>query len=157
MCVIRKNLVRDRIDILALIVLGEVELDEVTALQSLAIYGVRAMLLYPWQNVSEVEDGAFGGADGVFEGLERDGAEVEGEALEVGAWRIRFARICAGRCAKGILAGPLAVRDLREGVSACDEVEVGGPGNVRTACQCLRRVNVCAFERPSEATYLYPS
>lgn len=72
------------------------------------------MLLDPGQDVGEVEDGALRGADRVFEGLERDGAEVEGQALEAGARGGVGELACVGTSggAEGIFGGPFAVRDL---------------------------------------------
>ena len=78
MRVIRKHLERHRVYILSLIVLSKAQLDQLTALERLAIYRVGAVFLDPWQDVGQVKDGALGGADRVFEGLERDGAKVEG-------------------------------------------------------------------------------
>ena len=78
MRVIRKDLERHRVYILSLIIFGKAQLDELTALERLAIYRVGTVLLDPWQDVGQVKDGALGGADGMLKGLERDGAEVEG-------------------------------------------------------------------------------
>jgi hypothetical protein len=40
------------------------------------------VLLEPWDDVRELEDGAVGGADRILEGLERERAEAEGETAE---------------------------------------------------------------------------
>lgn len=113
MSIIGKHLERHGINILAFVILGKVEFDEVATLQRLAIDRVLAtMLPQPWEDVGKVEDGAVGGADGVLEGLEGEGAEVVWEALEVGGWAGRLARVGAGGGAEGIGAGPFAVRDL---------------------------------------------
>jgi hypothetical protein len=58
----------------------------------------------------------------MFEGLERDGAEVEGQPLEVCACLGGFARICASGGGEGIFAAPLAVGDLKRYVSMVEVV-----------------------------------
>lgn len=70
------------------------------------------MLEEPGEDVVDVEDCAVWSADGGIEGLERDGAEVEREALEgcVGPRGFCQARACAG--GEGIFGGPLTVGDL---------------------------------------------
>ena len=82
MRVVREDLVRDRIDHFAVIVLRKVKLHELGRFERGAVDRVRSVLQQPWQDVVDVEDGAVGGADGGFEGLERDGAEVEWESFE---------------------------------------------------------------------------
>lgn len=70
MGVVGKDLVGDRINVFAVIVLRKVELDQVGRLQRSAIDGIGAVLLEPWEDVCEVEDGSFIGADWVLEWLE---------------------------------------------------------------------------------------
>jgi hypothetical protein len=76
--VVCKDLEGHRIHVLAIIVFRKLQLDQVRALHGCAIDGVGSVLLDPWQDVCEVEDGAFGCADWVFEGLQGYRAEVEG-------------------------------------------------------------------------------
>jgi hypothetical protein len=93
--VVGEDLVRDGVDEVALAVahadaqrvgLGvarKVEADQVLLVQGLGVDRVLArVLVEPGVNDLDVEDGAVGGADGVLEGLEGGGAEVEGEAAE---------------------------------------------------------------------------
>ena len=82
MRVVRKDLVGNRIDHLVLIVLEEVQLDQIGGLEGLSVDGVGAVFGEPWEDVVGVEDCAFGGTDGGFEGLEGEGAKVEGETFE---------------------------------------------------------------------------
>lgn len=110
--VVRENFVCDRINHLSVIVLRKVELHEFGGFEGGAIDRVRSMLQQPRQNVVDVEDGAVRCADGGFEGLEGDGAEVEWESFEGRAGSRGFCK--AGACAGGecILRGPFAVGDL---------------------------------------------
>jgi hypothetical protein len=64
--------------------------------------------------VCEIEDGAIAGADWVREGLEGDGAEVEGKTFESSAVGRCLASARPGTYAgrESILTGPLGVRDL---------------------------------------------
>ena len=70
MRVIRKHLIGDRIDHLALIIFEEVQLDQICSLKGLSIDGVGAIFGEPQQDVIDVEYCAVGRADGGFEGLE---------------------------------------------------------------------------------------
>lgn len=106
MRVVCEDLERDRIDILALLVLGEVELGQLAAFQRRTGDWVRAMLLQPRQDVGQVERRPIGGADGMLKRLEGDGAEVEGQALEGGAGAVGLASVRAGGGAEGIFAAP---------------------------------------------------
>ncbi|KAH0445654.1 hypothetical protein KCU90_g136, partial [Aureobasidium melanogenum] len=69
MSVVGKDLVGDRVNVFAIVILRKVELDQVGRLQWSAINGVRSVLLQPWQDVCEIEDGSFGRADGMLEWL----------------------------------------------------------------------------------------
>lgn len=75
--VVRKGLERDGVDVLARIVLGKVQLDQIRALERRSIYGVRAVLLDPWYNRCQVENRPVRGAHRVRERLQRQGAEIE--------------------------------------------------------------------------------
>lgn len=77
-CVVRKDLVGDRIDIFPAVVLRKVQFYQVLLLQRLAIGRIGVMLQKPPYNVLVVEDDAFGCAYGCRKGLEAQGAEVEG-------------------------------------------------------------------------------
>jgi len=68
-CIVRKDLVRDRINVFPIIILYKVELGQVRRLEGRSVDRVRAVLLQPWQDVGEVENGAVRGAYGVLEGL----------------------------------------------------------------------------------------
>ena len=76
------------------------------------------MLLQPCEDVREVEDGAGGGADGVGEGLEGDGAEVERKALEGGSDGFGFRDASTRTGAVGVFRGPFRVRYI-ELIRAC--------------------------------------
>lgn len=93
--VVGEDLVGDGVDEIALTVAEagaqrvglciarEDEADEILFLQRLGIDGVLVrVLVEPGGDDFDVEDCAVGGADGVLEGLEGGGAEVEGEAAE---------------------------------------------------------------------------
>lgn len=82
MRVIRQHLVRDGIDILPRVILGDVQFDQVRALQQTPVNGIRPVFFDPREDVREVEDCPGGRAHGVLEGLERERAELEGEAAE---------------------------------------------------------------------------
>lgn len=86
MGVVGEDLKGDWIHHIPVIVLREMELDEIDLFEWNTRYGVCAMLFQPWQDVDEVEYCSLGTADRVIEGLERYGAEVEGQAFE---WRRR--------------------------------------------------------------------
>jgi hypothetical protein len=60
----------------------KVQFYEIFGLQRQPGYWIRAMFLEPCRYDFDVKDCAFGCADGVGEGLERSGAEVERETLE---------------------------------------------------------------------------
>lgn len=110
MRVIRKDLVRDRIDQIPLPVAQpraqgvrrgiarEVELDEVLPGEGRAVDGVLVgVLVEPGGYDFDVKDGAGGCADWVGKGLEGGSAEVEGEATEGG--------VCCGAGARGGCVG----------------------------------------------------
>ena len=69
MRVVRKDLVGNRIDHLALVILQEMQLDQIRSPEGLSVDGVGAVFGEPWEEVGGIEDGAFGGTDGGFEGL----------------------------------------------------------------------------------------
>lgn len=125
MGIVGEDLVSDRIHHLSIIVLGEVEFDQLVGFERGASYGVGAVLLQPWENVGDVEYGAVGTADRVVERLQRNGAEVERQALEGGDGGIRLG--CAGASARriGIFRGPLAVSNLSVTVSEGPAFERG--------------------------------
>ena len=62
------------------------------------------MLPDPGEDVCQIKDGAIGGADGMFEGLERDGAKVEGKAFEDRVGAVGSTDVGASRGAKRIVA-----------------------------------------------------
>ena len=66
----------------------------------------------PWQDVVDVEDCAFKGTDGGFEGLEGEGAEIEWETFEGCVGNVGFGETGASAGGVGIFRGPLAVGDL---------------------------------------------
>ena len=70
------------------------------------------MLLQPWQDIGEVEDGAVVGADRMREGLKGRGAEVEGEAFEGGAVCFVLGDSGASAGGVGVFGGPFRVGDL---------------------------------------------
>lgn len=113
MRVVSEDLERHGIDHLALIVLREIKLNQFGALHRKARDGIGAVFLEPGEDVGEVEDGAVARADGVGEGLEGNGAEVEGESLEgcAGDFGLGYAGAGAGRV--GIFGGPLRMGDLQ--------------------------------------------
>ena len=118
MGIIREDLVRDRINVLAIVVLGEVQLDELGAFERRARDRVGAVLLEPGQDVGQVEDGAVGRADWMRKRLQRDGAEFEGKPLERGARPLGFAQAGASAGRVGVFRRPLRVGDV-EFVGAC--------------------------------------
>ena len=69
MCIVRNDLEGDRVDIFALLVLREVQLDQFSAFQRLSVNWVSSMLLQPGKDIRQVEDGAVGGAYWMLEGL----------------------------------------------------------------------------------------
>lgn len=58
MGVVGEDLVRDRIDVLIILVLAEGKFDQIAGLQRRAVDGICAMFLEPWQDVGEIENGA---------------------------------------------------------------------------------------------------
>jgi hypothetical protein len=82
MCVDGKHFERYGIYIFAIVVLGEVQLDQLRDTQGRAIYWVGSMLLYPRHNVFYIEERAALCANWVFERLEGQRAVVEGQAFE---------------------------------------------------------------------------
>lgn len=112
MRVIGEDLVCDWIQHLAVIVLREVEFQEISGFEALAIDGIGAVLEEPGQYMVDVEDGAIGCADGGVERLQRHRAEVEWQALEgcsVCGW---FGEAGARAGGEGIGGAPFAVGDL---------------------------------------------
>jgi hypothetical protein len=75
-CVVGEDLESDRIDVLSIIVLHKLQLDQLRALEWFSINRVCSVLFDPWQDVGEVEDGAVGCADWVFEWLKRHRTEI---------------------------------------------------------------------------------
>lgn len=61
MAVIRKRFIGNRVHV-SIIILGKIQLDELTSFERVAIYRVRTVLLQPWDNVGEIKYGAFGSA-----------------------------------------------------------------------------------------------
>lgn len=82
MCIIRQDLVGNRVDVIALLVLRDGELDQVGAFQRRPIHRIRPMLLNPRQDVCEIEDSSCGCADRMRKWLEGEGAEIKWQALE---------------------------------------------------------------------------
>ena len=73
----------DRVDVFVIVILGKVERYKVCALQRSAVDGIRVRVLRkPGEDVREVEDGTRSSADGIREGLQRDGAVIERKAPE---------------------------------------------------------------------------
>lgn len=68
--VVCKHLVRDRIGVLALVVSGEIELDEILAAKRLSIDGVRSMLLQPREDIGKVEYSPLRGTDWMIKRLQ---------------------------------------------------------------------------------------
>ena len=96
--IVGEDFVRDGVDILVIVVLCKVEFDKVCRLERRAVDGVRSMLLQPRQDVGEVECRSLVGAHWMLEGLQREGAEVEGQSLErTRGILLVHARACAGR------------------------------------------------------------
>lgn len=112
MGIVGEDLVGDGIHHFSILIFGETEFDEVGRFERCARYWIGAVLLQPGENVGDVEYCPLWTADRVVERLERDGAEVEWQALE-GCIR----GICLGRAGsdagrKGIFGSPLTVGDL---------------------------------------------
>lgn len=78
MGVIRKNLIRDGVDIFAGVVLRDRQLNQIRALERRSVNGIRPVLLNPGQDICEVENRAGLRTDGMLEGLQRERAELEG-------------------------------------------------------------------------------
>lgn len=70
------------------------------------------MLREPFANNLNIEDRAFGCADGILEGLEAGGAEVEGEAFEGGTVRGFLGYVGPGARRVCIGGVPFGVGDL---------------------------------------------
>lgn len=77
MRIIREDLERHRVDILARLVLREIELNEIRAFERRSVHRVRAMLFQPGKNVRQVEDRPRRCANRMRERLEGERAEVE--------------------------------------------------------------------------------
>ena len=86
MRIIRKHLKRNRIHHLALIILMKMQLYQILTPQRLPSNRIRPMLQQPWQYIIDVENMAFRCANGGFEWLKGDGAEVKRESLEGAIW-----------------------------------------------------------------------
>lgn len=99
------------------------EFNKLTRFQRKTSYRVGSMLLQPGQDICNIEYRSVCGADGVGEGLERDGAEIEWETFEGGTARA-FGLVDSGPSAGGvcIFRGPLRVRNLQP-VSSVEDVK----------------------------------
>jgi len=85
-------------------ILVKLECNEGSSIEFLSSDGICASLFEPRDDVLDVEDGAGGSADGVFEGLEGQSSVREGQALER---VLAFARgDAAGSCVLSNLAAP---------------------------------------------------
>ena len=82
MRIIRQNLIRHRINVLARFILRDVQLDQIGALQRRSIHRVRPALFNPGKNMREFENGARRRAHWMRKRLQREGAKVEGKAFE---------------------------------------------------------------------------
>lgn len=82
MGVVGEDLVRDRIDVLIVLILAEGKLNQIAGLQRRAVDGICAMFLEPWQDIGEIEYSASRCTDWVLEWLEGEGAEIVWESLK---------------------------------------------------------------------------
>lgn len=65
MCIICQNLVGHGVDVVAILVLRESQLNQVRAFQRGPVDGIGPMLLDPWQNICDVEERSCGRANRV--------------------------------------------------------------------------------------------
>ena len=77
MGVISENLEGDRVNVVAVIVLGEIELDQLISFDGSPIDWICTVLLYPRNNVLEVKCRSVGGANWVLKGLKGKRAVIE--------------------------------------------------------------------------------
>lgn len=116
MCIIRQDLVGHGVDVVAILVLCDSQLNQVRALQRGSVDGIGPMLLDPWQNICEVEECSCRRANRVCKWLEGEGAEIEWQALErgVGTTLLRLGDSGASTGRESIFGCPLGVCDLEK-------------------------------------------